>query len=249
MIKRALLALAASALTLGWVGAVPSAHAATFTACDGVWVMLDYGSLGGGVKTSCATSFSTGTAALRSAGFAPTLDDGFVTQITSQPAKPNIQKAYWSYWHAERKSDGSYGTWSYSTAGSNAYHPNKGNAEGWHYINLSDTASGPSTAPPKNPAAAPATTRPTPRPSASKSTAQPHPSPSKATASSTKPSPQASAIPAASAVPSPQATATPAASSGTGTSGSPLPLIITVTVIVAGGAGAGAWWLWKGRKP
>lgn len=260
MIKRLLLTLLAAAFTLGWVGAAPSAQAATYSACNGVWVVVDYGSLGGGVKTSCATSFSTGTAALRSAGFAPTLDNGFITKIDAKPTAPNIQKSYWSYWQATRTSDGSYSGWAYSNAGSNAYHPTKGNAEGWHYVNLSDAASGPGVTPPKNPAVATAT----PKPSASKPRATASTS-SNATASATSsasakptatksaPSPSVtpSAEASASAVPTPAVVAAPEATtdSGTGEPSSPLPLIITGVVVVAGGAGAGAWWLWRGRKP
>lgn len=266
MIRRLLLAVAAATLALGWAGAATAAQATTYSACNGVWVIVDYGSLGDGVKTSCATSFSTGTAALRSAGFALTLDNGFVTRIGTKPTSPNIQKAYWSYWQAKRKSDGSYSGWSYSNAGSNAYHPTKGNAEGWHYVNLSDTASGPSATPPKNPAVAAATTKATPTATAtatatakstskatSKATsskATSTPSATEATTSSATPSSTPSASASPSAVPTPAVVAAPEATtdSGTGTAGSPLPLIITGVVVVAGGASAGAWWLWRGRK-
>jgi hypothetical protein len=243
VIKRLVLTLAASVLALG-AQAAPLAQAQDFTACNGVWVVVDYGSLGGGVDTGCASSFGTGTAALRSAEFSPTLDNGMITALSGQPSKPDVQKAYWSYWQATRSSDGSYSGWKYSTVGANAAHPVKGNAEGWHYIALSDSASGPTVKPPINPAAA--------------ATASAHPTAS--TKATTKPSVSASAK----ATASPSASATPTAATATPTTsqtmpvnteptapadpGSPLPLIITVVVLVAGGAGAGAWWLWRGRR-
>lgn len=246
MIKRLLLALAASVLTLGWVWTAPSAQATTYTACEGVWVVIDYGTLGGGVDTKCATSFSTGTAALRSAGFSPTLEGGMVTKISAKPGNPDLNKYYWSYWQATRKADGSYSGWSYSNAGSNASHPTKGNAEGWHYVGLSDSASGPGSKPPNNPAAkataSPSGTKTTAKASASVSAKVP---PSASATATPSPNPVASVAP----TPTPQQTAAvnPDPSAPTD-SGSPLPLIITSTVVVAGGAGAGAWWLWRGRR-
>ena len=33
---------------------------------------------------------------------------GFVDKINGKPGKPDRNKAYWSYWHATRKADGSY---------------------------------------------------------------------------------------------------------------------------------------------
>ncbi len=149
MIRRILLTLAAAALT--FVGAAPAALAdTTYTACNGVWVIVDYGSLGG-VSTSCATSYSTGTTALRSAGFSPTLDNGFLTKINGKPSAPDPQTAYWSYWQATRQADGSYSGWKYASTGANSSHPVKGNAEGWHYVSVSGGASAPGATPAKEP--------------------------------------------------------------------------------------------------
>jgi hypothetical protein len=267
--KRLLLSLAATVLTLSWVGAAPLAQATSYTACDGVWVVVDYGSLGGGVKTSCATSFSTGTAALRSAGFDPTLSDGFVAKISGRPSKPDPQKDYWSYWHATRKSDGSYGNWSYSTAGSNAFHPAKGNAEGWHYVSLSETASGPDATPANNPAAsvtatptatktatakatkkatattkATTTTSATTKVSASASTSTTS-SPVQATASAT-PSATASQTPSVT-VSDVAADAPSATTDGEPTPGSPVGTIAAGVAVIAAVGGLGSWWLTKGR--
>jgi len=250
VIKRLLLALAAAVLTLGWVWTAPSAQATTFTACEGVWVVVDYGTLGGGVDTKCATSFSTGTNALRNAGFSPILEAGMVTQISAKPAKPVIDKAYWSYWQATRKTDGSYSGWSYSNSGSNAYHPTKGNAEGWHYVSLSEAASGPGSKPPNNPAVkAVATPSATKASASSKASASASASskPSASASTSATPTPTPAAADTQSSTPQPTVVSSPDPSAPTGGS-SPLPLIITSTVVVGGGAGAGAWWLWRGRR-
>lgn len=161
-IRRALVAGLLGALTVLGLGTVP-AHAAPVPAaatCAGVWVVVDYGSLGG-TSTSCATSFSTGTAALRGAGFSPTLDNGMITKINGVPATVNMQDHYWSYWHASLQADGSYSGWTYSSLGANAYHPTAGSADGWRYQALADGYVSPGVAPPKKMATtAPATTAP-----------------------------------------------------------------------------------------
>ncbi len=161
-LRRALVAALLGALTVLGFSTVP-AHAAPVPAaatCAGVWVVVDYGALGS-TSTSCATSFSTGTAALRGAGFSPTLDNGMITKINGVPATVNIQDHYWSYWHATLQADGSYSGWAYSSLGANSYHPTAGNAEGWRYQALADGYVSPGVAPPKKViAAAPATTAP-----------------------------------------------------------------------------------------
>jgi hypothetical protein len=265
VIRRIALTLAAAALTL--VGAAPAALAdTTYSACNGVWVVVDYGSLGG-VSTQCATSFSTGTAALRSAGFTPTLTNGFLEQINSKPSSPNRQIAYWSYWHATRNSDGSYGGWSYSNAGANSYHPVKGNAEGWHYVSISGGASAPGATPPKNPvvAAAPApakqstsaaptkstktgtkTTSTQPATSSSSSSAAAPTTSSNTQTSSASPSPSGSVTSPSASPSSPAPTAVPP--EGDVPAGSPIAAIATASALAVGTAGAGGWWLWKGRR-
>jgi hypothetical protein len=169
--------------------AVPLPQAAT---CTGVWVVVDFGSLGG-VSTKCATSFDTGTKALKSAGFSVTIDDGFVYKIGGKPSKPDINKAYWSYWHATKKADGSYSDWNYSNLGGNGYHPTKGNAEGWRYQSLSEGKVPPGVAPPK-----PDTSTPTPTPT--KTSSKP----------TTKPTATKSATKSPTRTPSPTATRTSA---------------------------------------
>lgn len=196
MKRPVLVGLLLAVLAPVWAGTATQASAAA-SSCDGVWVVVDYGSLGG-IETKCATSYSTGAAALRSAGFDPTIEDGFVYKISGKPSKPDINKEYWSYWQATLKSDGSYSGWSYSNLGATASHPERGNAEGWRYQSLSDGKVPPGAAPPKGEASAP-----TPEPTSSaKPTAKP--------THSAKPSPKPTATKSATKAPTPSATATKA---------------------------------------
>ena len=109
-------------------------------------MVVDLGSLGG-VSTGCADEHSTGLVALKAAGFSPTADDGFVKRIAGKPSKPDINKAYWSYWRATKLSDGRYSAWSYATLGPAGYRPKPGDSEGWHYVLLSDPRTPPRVAP------------------------------------------------------------------------------------------------------
>ncbi len=208
----AILAAGVAPATVGPASAGPLPQQAA--SCSGVWVVVDFGSLGGGISSRCATSFGTGSAALRSAGFSPTITEGFVDKISGKPAKPDINKAYWSYWHATRTSNGSYGSWSYSNLGANSYKPTAGNAEGWRYQSLSDGKLPPGSAPP----ATTSSPKPTPKPSKS---SKPSPKPSatkKATASSKpKASTKASATTKASSTAKPSKTAATATASPTST--------------------------------
>ena len=150
-------------LTCAWsyaapAHALPAPQTASFA---GVWVVVDYGALGG-TTTACAGSYSTGTAALRSAGFGLTLDAGLIVKINGLPTTANVQENYWSYWHATRQPDGSYSGWSYSNVGPSSYHPSAGGAEGWRYQPVNAGYVAPGVAPPKQTATtkAPATTAP-----------------------------------------------------------------------------------------
>ena len=167
--------------------------------CEGVWVVVDYGSLGG-TSTQCASSFGTGIAALRSGGFNPSISEGFVEKINGKPSKPDSSKAYWSYWHATRNDDGSYGAWNYSNLGASGYQPTKGNAEGWRFQSLGDGKVPPGAKPPTDAAT------PTPKPTPTKSTSKPTPRPS-----ATR-TPTATRKPSATTTPSATASATPTSS-------------------------------------
>lgn len=248
--------------------AAPLPQAAT---CSGVWVVVDFGSLGG-TSTKCATSYGSGTAALKSAGFSATLDNGFLLKVNGKPSSPDPNTAYWSYWHATPKDDGTWSSWSYSTLGADSYHPTKGNAEGWHYQKLSDGKVAPGVDPPVAD-----TSTPTPTPTATKTTSKPTATATKtktasASASATK-TRTASATPPA----TPPASEASQASSGTPVatsatplgadqatevaseqvsgvpqdtgSGSPVGLFAAGAVIVLAGGGLGGWWLMKGRRP
>ncbi len=228
--KRALLAAALTATLVAGAAAVPAAAQVLPQAetCNGVWVVVDFGSEGGGTKTDCATSYGTGVAALTSVGLDPTIAGGFVSTIGGKPTKPDINKAYWSYWQATLKSDGSWTAWSYATEGATTSHPKKGTAEGWHYVSLDDSNDPPGAKPPAGVAAPtaptasatskpPATASPKPTPKATgkaTTTAKPTPRPTAATAT-----PEASsAIPTQAPTSSPASsapTATPVASSAT----------------------------------
>ena len=89
LVALALAAFAVSACAPATVGSAQPTAAKPATApqsqvlpqaasCAGVWVVVDFGSLGG-ISTKCATCYGTGLAALKSAGFSPTVDDGFVS--------------------------------------------------------------------------------------------------------------------------------------------------------------------------
>ena len=237
--------------------ALPLPQAAT---CAGVWVVVDYGSEGG-ISTRCATRHGTGTAALRSAGFNPTLDGGMITRIAGKPSSVDVNKNYWSYWHASKKADGTYSGWSYSDQGANSYHPTTSTAEGWRYQSLSGGKVAPGAAPPKVQAPSP---KPTPKPTKPKATAKTTPTPTPA-----KPKPKPTAT--ATATPTPTATPTEVVESTAGEStpeesgesveavsiapsegapagGSPVGMLVTGAAVLAGGAGLGGWWLLKGRK-
>lgn len=262
-------------LTLGWVGTVPQASAAT-SSCDGVWVVVDYGSLGG-TSTKCAGSHATGKAALISAGFGPTLDNGMITKISGKPSNPDINKDYWSYWTATLKSDGSYSGWSYSNLGATSSHPVKGNAEGWRYQSLSAGKVAPGATPPKGEAAPKPTPKPTPTPTrttkptaTAKPTATRKPTASASTSSPTRTA-SATATTAKSATPAstPSASTSPTIATPTtspssdatelgqqqatgsepsGQGGSPVGALVAAGLVVTGGAGVGGWWLLKGRR-
>lgn len=278
--RRFLLTAALAIPLFAGAAAAPATQAVPLpqATCTGVWVVVDFGSLGG-TSTTCATSYSTGTAALKSAGFSPSLDGGMVLKIGGKPSSPDINKAYWSYWHATVSGDGSYSGWSYSTLGAGNYHPTKGNAEGWRYQSLSDGQVPPGIKPPV------AASEPTPTPTATKTIVKPKPTatptksasasakapattkaprtPSASTASGTASAtaPAGATVPASAAVPTP----TPEASTDTGAStdaaaesvtspeptgnGSPLGAIVAGSAVLVAGAGLGGWWLWKGRRP
>ncbi|WP_344610070.1 hypothetical protein [Dactylosporangium salmoneum] len=117
-----------------------AAHAAACSPGTGVTVVVDFGSLGGGVVTGCyAGDPATGLAALTGSGFtvAGTQRWGlaFVCRINGMPTaatEPCVNTppatAYWSYWHATPG-----GAWTYSSSGASSYNPAIGTVEGWRF--------------------------------------------------------------------------------------------------------------------
>jgi hypothetical protein len=145
----------AAGLAVG--GPAPAAEAAACSGSSGVTVVVDFGSLGGGVQIGCAGgSPANGLAALSGAGhgytFVPRFP-GLVCQIDTRPNPCNgaPTSAYWSYWHAARGD-----AWNFSMDGAGRYHPKPGTVEGWAF----GAGRRPGIAPP----AAPAPPRPAPKP-------------------------------------------------------------------------------------
>ena len=127
--------------------------------CTGVWVVVDGSSLAGGASaTKCATTFNTGTDALRSAGFAVRRSNGMICAIDALPASCRVTtQAYWSYWQASRTADGSYGPWVYAQLGPDSYEPIQGDAEGWAFGSGDPPQAHPPTAGSSTSPAAPST--------------------------------------------------------------------------------------------
>ncbi|MEU4803892.1 hypothetical protein [Actinosynnema sp. NPDC023587] len=154
--------LAAAGLAL--VGAAVPASPARAADCPGVTVVVDFGALGGGVRTGCAAGDpASGLAALGAAGFgyrSASRSAGFVCRIDDLPASdPCVNaaptNAYWSYWHAQPG-----GSWVYSAAGAGGRDPAPGSVEGWAF----GAGGRPGTAPPAPVRPEPPAPPPDPRP-------------------------------------------------------------------------------------
>lgn len=135
-LRRAVVALAVSTTAAAGLAVVqaPPASAAACSGTSGVTVVVDFGSLGGGITTMCAPGDPTsGLKALTGAGytyaFVPRFP-GFVCQLNVKPNPCNgaPSNAYWSYWHAPRR-----GAWTYSTSGAGSYNPAPNTVEGWAF--------------------------------------------------------------------------------------------------------------------
>lgn len=123
-VASALLVAVVATLATLWSPRAPEASAA---GCSGVWVVV-------GSSVRCAGSYSSGLAALRSAGFSvQTIGGGFVCRINGSPDTCTMNVPYWTYWHSTKRSDGTWGPWVYSAKGAGSYAPSKNVAEGWSY--------------------------------------------------------------------------------------------------------------------
>lgn len=145
--SRRLLITAAFAVAAAVAGpGITPGPAAAAGGCDGVWVIVEPGSLGGSPTQRCAPgSPSTGLAALEAAGhsytFVPRVP-GLVCTIDARPDPCNgaPEDAYWSYWHAAEGAT----SWTYSTKGAGNRTPPPGSAEAWRF----GSGDPPSTPPP-----------------------------------------------------------------------------------------------------
>lgn len=137
----AVLAAGALAVPSGPVAAEPSRRAAADGSCEGktgVTVVVDFGTLGGGMQTRCAPEpVSSGFDALEKAGFTvtPTAQyPGLLCRIDGKPADDPCRRApkssyYWAYWTASSPG----GTWAYSQEGGGTRVPPQGSVEGWAF--------------------------------------------------------------------------------------------------------------------
>lgn len=129
--------------------ASPAAEASSGPCPDvnGVTVVVDFGTLGGGVQVGCAPGDpDSGYAALSGAGFSAegTLrSPGFLCRIDAKPSAsadpcvvPSPPWAYWSYWIADRG-----GSWCYSDTGMFGRNPPRGTVEGWVFVSGSGSSS------------------------------------------------------------------------------------------------------------
>ncbi|MGI8879470.1 MAG: hypothetical protein ACR2KJ_02960 [Jatrophihabitans sp.] len=260
-------ALAASAvIALGIVvGGAVRADPAAAAGCraPSVAVVVDFGSLGGGIQEGCVSSGGTGLEVL-SARFAVTLvhNQAFVCGINGKPSSqpcPRVppNEMSWSYWHA---SPGARG-WSYSSAGAGTYRPAPGSAEGWAY---GGSGHAPRIAPAEalpGPAAPRTTPRPTsprptsPRPTSRHSTTSVR-QPSNTSASTqrtTRSSPstgsaagRTSTFPVSPGmgVPVTEVSRPPSAAKAKG--GSPLSTVLAIGVLVL--LGGGGWFILRSRR-
>ncbi|MGM1064689.1 hypothetical protein [Saccharothrix sp. Mg75] len=238
-------------VVLASIAAPPAARAAD---CAGVAVVVDFRSLGGGVRTGCAAGDpASGTAALTAAGFGFTFaarQPGFVCRIDGLPGQDrdacvgtSPTTAYWSYWHARPG-----GSWVYSSGSASAHDPAPGTVEGWAFgAGEQPGAAPPAPAPPVQPPAPPqpAPRQPAPPPPAAQPPAAQPPvagSPPPATTPGTGPptdSPGPGTTPATTASPSSSDTpagGTAAASSGAPPTGAPSTAVGPAAAPSSGGA-------------
>lgn len=224
MARRALQVAVAALVVATTALVLPSepAAAAGCSSADGVSVVVDFHELGGGVRTGCVADGGGKSAAalLGAAGFPLTFvqrQPGFVCRVSGQPASdPCVNTppadAYWGlYW-----SDGSTGSWTYSTLGVGSLTVPDGGSVALSWTGSSGRSQ-PGVAPAVHERSTP-TARPTRKPTdkrtdkpASKPTAEP-------TASSS-----ATSKPTSAATPSATTTPTEAADGGPGTTPSPKP--------------------------
>jgi hypothetical protein len=150
----------------------PSAAAPAVGACDGdsgVTVVVDFGTLGGGVQTRCAPEpVSSGFDALTRAGFTYEGTARFQGLLCRIDGKPSTQQDpcqnapsptyYWAYWTAPAPG----GAWTYSDAGAGNRDPAPGTVEGWAFSDGCTRKPGAATACPGSTTTTTTTSSPSP---------------------------------------------------------------------------------------
>lgn len=149
---RVRVAFVAVLLGTSTIAAAPGAGASTWSeaACstaEGVTVVVDFGSLGGGVHVRCAPGpVGSGFEALAAAGIdhrTALRSPGFLCRIANKPSddpcvNTSPASAYWSYWIAPRG-----GQWCYSNVGAASRNPPEGTVEGWSFSSGETAATAP----------------------------------------------------------------------------------------------------------
>ena len=215
----AVLATAAATLGLVATGSGP-ADAAGCSGSRGVTVVVDHGTLGGGVTQACSSSGGgkSGLTQFTSTGFSLTYvqrQPGFVCRIDGEPASdPCVNTppgdAYWGLWW----SDGKSGSWSYSSVAAGSLKIPDGGyvAFAWQ----SGAKSAPAVSPTPHASAPTPSAAPTTAPTSAAPTKKPSTKPSSHPSSA--PSKTPSSHPSATTAGSPPApTATPSAAPEPGT--------------------------------
>jgi hypothetical protein len=129
-----------TSLNLGKCPKSPKKLPASTTSCTGVWVVVDRGN--GQETARCATKYSTGMVALKSAGISVEAPGGFVSRLHGFPQIiDTTYSKYWGYWHASPNPDGTWGSWESYMVGASDSTPKQGDVEGWYYAPYAESAS------------------------------------------------------------------------------------------------------------
>lgn len=144
------LVLLAAALG-GYTAGSAAAQSGSPGACagyEGVTVVVDFGTLGGGVQTRCAPEpVKSGFDALSRAGFSyEVIPGGFLCRIDGKPSNRPCNRTpppdyYWSYWLASEPG----GAWTYSDLGAGSRDPEPGSVDGWSFVDGCERKPGEST--------------------------------------------------------------------------------------------------------
>jgi hypothetical protein len=231
-----LIGLALTALTL--IATALPADASPCPGTDGVTVVVDFGSLGGGVRTGCAPTPGTGFEALDQAGFAVIpvqANPAFVCRIDGRPDEGqedcfDIPPAtgFWSYWTAVRGGD-------WRLAGTGAAGAVAGDLEGWSFS--TGATAPPAFAVPAAPATT--TTTPTTTTTTTPTTTTTTPSTTPTTSSTTTTAPPSTTITSALTTSTSPTTTTTSSTTTTTTSSTTTSVPVT-TLAAASEAGPGA---------